>query len=183
MTDQDLPSSTQEMIVPVDEPSSEPAPWGPEIDFFWEDFQVGAVTQLGTHLMTAEEILEFSRSFDPQPFHADPKLAERSVFHGLIASGWHSAAIWMRLYWDGLLHRAASLGSPGVDKIVWLAPVRPGDELTASMEVLDTRPSQSQPTRGLVQIKAELTDQDAVVKLRMTAWGLFGRRPDSEPGR
>lgn len=180
MTDQDLPSSTQEMIVPVDEPSSEPAPWGPEIDIFWDDIQVGEVTQLGTHLMTAEEILEFGRRFDPQPFHADPERAETTVFHGLIASGFHSAAVWMRLYWDGFLHRAASLGSPGLDDLAWLAPVRPGDQLTASMEVLSARLSGSSPNRGLVQIRGQLTDQAGVVKLRMTAWGLFGRRPTSD---
>lgn len=176
MTDQDLPSSTQEMIVPADELSSEPAPWGPEIDFFWEDFEVGRVIQLGTHLMTAEEILEFGRQFDPQPFHVDPELARKSAFGGLIASGWQSASIWMRLYWDGLLHRCASLGSPGVDDIAWLAPVRPGDELTGSLEVVMKRPSKSRPDRGLVQIRAELADQSGLVKLRMTAWGLFARR-------
>jgi len=180
MTDQDLPSSTQEMIVPVDEPSSEPAPWGPEIDIFWDDIQVGEVTQLGTHLMTTEEILEFGRRFDPQPFHADLARAETTVFHGLIASGFHSASVWMRLYWDGFLHRAASLGSPGLDDLAWLAPVRPGDQLTASMDVLSARLSGSRPNRGLVQIRGQLTDQAGVVKLRMTAWGLFGRRPASD---
>ncbi len=162
------------------EQPTEIAPWGPEIDLFWEDFEVGQVRQLGSHLITAEEIVEFARQFDPQPFHVDPDRAHRAqktVFQGLIASGWHSASIWMRLYVDSLLNRAASLGSPGVDNVAWLSPVRPGDDLRASLEVISARPSQSRPDRGLVQVRAELTDQEGVIKLRMTAWGLFGRRP------
>jgi acyl dehydratase len=155
------------------------AAWDPKIDLFWEDFQIGQVHQLGTHLITTEEIVEFGRRFDPQPFHVDPRRAERLAFHGLIASGWHSASIWMRLYWDSILSRAASLGSPGVEDLEWLAPVRPGDELRGSLEIISARTSKSRPDRGLVQIKAELTDQQEVVKLRMTAWGLFGRRPTS----
>ncbi|HVB14108.1 MAG TPA: MaoC family dehydratase [Candidatus Dormibacteraeota bacterium] len=165
------------MTVPTHEQTSEFDHWGPEIDLFWEDFTVGQVHQLGAHLITAEEIVDFGRRFDPQPFHVDPELARHSMFQGLVASGWHSAAIWMRLYWDGLLFRAASLVSPGADELHWLAPVRPGDELRGSFEIISVRPSRSRPDRGLVQARAELTDADGVVKLRMTVWGLFGRRP------
>ncbi|MGH7643526.1 MAG: MaoC family dehydratase [Candidatus Dormibacteria bacterium] len=167
--------------MPESPAASELAPWGPEIDLFWEDFTVGELHQLGSHLITSEEIVEFGRSFDPQPFHTNPARAQRSTFHGLIASGWHSAAIWMRLYWDGVLWRAASLGSPGVEDLKWLAPVRPGDELRGSLEILSSRLSVSRPDRGLVQIGAELIDQQGIVKLRMTAWGLFGRRPAPPP--
>jgi acyl dehydratase len=170
------------MTLPTHQPPAEIAAWGPEIDLFWEDFQVGQVHQLGSHLITAEEIIDFARRFDPQPFHVDPERAKRSAFQGLIASGWHSASIWMRLYWDGVLSRSASLGSPGVENLDWRAPVRPGDELRGSLEVISTRPSHSRPDRGLVQVKAELTDQHEVVKLQMTAWGLFGRRPTSASG-
>ncbi|MGH7691567.1 MAG: MaoC family dehydratase [Candidatus Dormibacteria bacterium] len=137
---------------------------------------MGQTHQLGTHRITAEEILAFARRFDPQPFHVDPELARRTTFHGLIASGWHSAAIWMRLYFDGLLWRTSSLGSPGAENLDWLAPVRPGDELRGGLEVLQVRPSRSRPDRGLVQIRGTLTDQEQVLKLRVTAWGLFGRR-------
>jgi acyl dehydratase len=165
------------MSVQAHEQPTEIAPWGPQIDLFWEDFEVGQVRQLGSHLITAEEIVEFARQFDPQPYHVDPALAQETVFQGLIASGWHSASIWMRLYVDSLLHRAASLGSPGVDNVAWLSPVRPGDELRGSLEIISARPSRSRPDRGLVQVRAELTDQEGVIKLRMTAWGLFGRRP------
>lgn len=159
---------------------SELAPWGPEIDFFWEDFEVGQRRQLGSHLVTAQEIVDFARRFDPQPFHVDPDRARHSAFHGLVASGWHSAAIWMRLYFDSLLSHSASIGSPGVDDLAWLSPVRPGDELQGSLEVISARPSRSRPDRGLVQIRAELTNQEGTVTLRMTPWGLFGRRP--QPG-
>ncbi|HUY09647.1 MAG TPA: MaoC family dehydratase [Candidatus Dormibacteraeota bacterium] len=162
--------------------SNELAPWGPEIELFWEDFQAGQLYQLGSHLITAGEIVEFGERFDPQPFHTDRERAERSAFHGLIASGWHSASIWMRLFWDGVLSRSASLGSPGVEELKWLAPVRPGDELQGALEVISTRPSRSRPDRGSVQIRAELTDRQGVVKLQMIAWVVFGRRPTSNCG-
>ncbi len=160
------------------EAASALAPWGPEVDWFWEDFQVGQALDLGTHLITEAEITAFGRQFDPQPFHADRELAQTSVYKGLIASGWHSAAIWMRLYWETVLRRSASLGSPGVEHLDWLAPVRPGDVLRGSLRVTSTRPSRSKPDRGLVQIQGELQDQHQVLKLQMTAWGLFGMRPE-----
>lgn len=168
--------------MPDQQPAAELAPWGPEIDLYWEDFQVGQVHQLGSHLISAAEIVEFGRRFDPQPFHVDPERAARSPFQGLIASGWHSASLWMRLYWDSLLSRSASLGSPGVEDLDWLAPVRPDDELRGSLEIISARPSRSRPDRGLVQVRAELTDQHDVVKLRMTVWGLFGRRSTATGG-
>src|SRR5487761_1355444 len=124
------------MPVPAEQPPPELAPWGPEIDLFWEDLVVGRVEHLGSRLVTAEEIIEFARQFDPQPFHIDPRRARESVFGGLVASGWHSASIRMRLYYDGLLRRCASLGSPGVERLEWLAPVRPGDRVAASLEVI-----------------------------------------------
>ncbi len=168
--------------MPSDTPPSEPALWGPEIELYWEDLLVGQLHQLGSHRITAEEIIGFASRFDPQPFHVDPELAQRSAFQGLIASGWHSASIWMRLYWNGILSRAASLGSPGVEKLDWLSPVRPEDLLRGSLEIIDSRPSRSRPGCGLVQIRGELTDHEDVVKLRMTAWGMFGRRSSSLPG-
>jgi len=167
--------------LPARPSQTELAPWGPEIHLFWEDFQVGQVEQLGSHLISTEEIIDFGRRFDPQPFHVDPERAQQSAFHGLVASGWHSASIWMRLYWDGMLSRAASLGSPGVEDLKWLAPVRPGDDLQGSLEVISTRPSLSRPDRGLVLLRGELTDQTGVVKLQVSAWGLFARRPLSPP--
>jgi acyl dehydratase len=153
------------------------APFGEGIDLFWEDFDVGQVFHLGSHQISAEEILEFRRRFDPQPFHVDPDNAGRTVFPGLIASGWHSCSIWMRLFVDAVLSHAASLGSPGIDQVAWLQPVRPGDVLSGSVEVISTRPSHGRPDRGLVQVRSELVDQAGAVKMRLTAWELLGRRP------
>ncbi|HEY6539249.1 MAG TPA: MaoC family dehydratase [Candidatus Dormibacteraeota bacterium] len=142
---------------------------------------MGQVWQLGSHRVTSTEILEFARQFDPQPFHVDPERARQTIFGGLIASGWHSASLWMRLYCDEVLSHSASMGSPGVDRVEWLNPVRPGDELRGSLVVVASRPSKSRPDRGLVQIQGELTDQDGVLKTRLTAWGLFGRRTVDPP--
>ncbi|MGH7610188.1 MAG: MaoC family dehydratase [Candidatus Dormibacteria bacterium] len=164
-------------------PSADNAPaWPPEIDLFWEDFELGRVFPLGSHLITESEILEFARRFDPQPFHVDPELALTGPFGGLIASGWHTCAIWMRLYYDGVLRRSASLGSPGVEDVRWLSPVRPGDLLSGSVEVRAARPSRSRPDRGLAQLTGELLNQERLPRLRLTAWGLFARRARSEPG-
>jgi acyl dehydratase len=167
--------------VPADAADPQALPWGEQIDLFWEDLQPGARFELGSHLVSQDEIIAFARQFDPQPFHTDPQSARSSIFGGLIASGWHSASIWMRLYFDAVLSHAASLGSPGVDELKWLNPVRPGDELTGSVEAVAARLSKSRPERGLVQLRGELRDQSGEVKMQMTAWGLFGRRPQQEP--
>jgi acyl dehydratase len=145
-------------------------------DLYWEDFEPGRAIVLGTHTVTEEEIVEFARRYDPQPFHVDPEAAKETVFGGLIASGWHTGALWMRLYVDALLAGAASLGSPGIEELRWLAPVRPGDTLTASLTVLETTPSGRDPARGTVRIRAEMTNGEGVVVLRMTSRGHFRRR-------
>src|SRR5258708_421531 len=98
---------------------------------YFEDFQVGDIFDLGSTTVTEEEIISFARQFDPQPFHTDPVLAKDSIFGGLVASGWHTTAMFMRLFFDGLLHETASIASPGVDDVRWLKPVRPGDVLRA----------------------------------------------------
>jgi acyl dehydratase len=146
----------------------------------FEDFEPGQVYELGSRTVTEAEILEFARQFDPQPFHLDPEAAKESVFGGLIASGWHTGAIWMRLYVDAMLGSAASRGSPGVEELRWLAPVRPGDTLTGSLTVLDVAPSATLPDRGTVRIRGELTNQDGVTVMRMTSRGHFGRRAAAE---
>jgi acyl dehydratase len=144
---------------------------------YFEDFEAGAVVELGSHTVTEEEIVAFARQWDPQPFHVDPEAARESAFGGLIASGWHTGALWMRMYVDSLLDGTASMGSPGIEELRWLAPVRPGDTLTGRLEVLETTPSQRRPDRGTVRIRAEMVNQDGVVVLSMTSRGHFGRRP------
>lgn len=143
----------------------------------WEDFPVGKVRELGpAPPVTKEAILAFAREFDPQPFHTDEAAARRSSFGGLVASGWQTCGIAMRLYVDAVLHRAASLGSPGVEKLRWLKPVRPGDVLNLRVEVLEARPSESKPHVGLVRSLWRMTNQASEVVLEMEGWGMFRRR-------
>jgi acyl dehydratase len=146
-------------------------------ELYFEDLQVGQVVDLGSHDVSEEEIIAFARQWDPQPFHVDPEAAKSSHFGGLIASGWHTGAMWMRLYVDSLLDGAASMGSPGIEELRWLAPVRPGDTLKGSLTVLETTPSERRPDRGTVRIRGEMTNQDGVVVMSMTSRGHFGRRP------
>jgi acyl dehydratase len=170
------------VFVSADAADPQASLWGPEIDLFWEDLQPGAHFELGSHLVSQDEIIAFAQQFDPQPFHTNPARARESIFGRLIASGWHSASIWMRLYFDAVLSHAASLGSPGVEELQWLSPVHPGDELTGSVEAIAARLSKSRPERGLVQLRGELRDQTGDVKMRLTAWGLFGRHSQQDPG-
>ena len=146
-------------------------------ELYFEDLEAGQVVDLGTIAVTEEDILGFARQWDPQPFHVDPEAAKDSVFGGLIASGWHTGAMWMRLYVDSLLDGAASMGSPGIEELRWLAPVRPGDTLAGSLTVLETTPSERRSDRGTVRIRGEMTNQDGVVVMSMTSRGHFGRRP------
>ena len=144
---------------------------------YFEDFEPGRVFELGSRTVTAEEVVSFAREFDPQPFHVDEEAAAASVFGGLIASGWHTGAMWMRLYVDALLGGAASLGSPGIEELRWLAPVRPGDTLHARLTVLEATPSERRPDRGTIRSRAEMINQDGVTVMSMVARGHFGRRP------
>lgn len=146
-------------------------------ELYWEDFEEGQVFELGSRLVTADEIVEYARAWDPQPFHVDDEAARASVFGGLIASGWHTASLWMRLYVDSLLGSTSSQGSPGVEELRWLAPVRPGDTLTGRLTVLETSPSERNPGRGTVRIRGEMVNQDRVTILSMVSRGHFGRRP------
>ena len=146
---------------------------------WWEDFEAGESADMGSHCFTEEEIIAFARQFDPQPFHTDPQAAARSAFGGLIASGWHTCAIGMRLMVENYVSRTVSLGSPGVDEIRWLKPVRPGDTLTYRRTVLESRASASRPGVGLVKQRWEALNQRGELVLSMEGWGMFGRRPAS----
>jgi acyl dehydratase len=141
----------------------------------FEDLTPGRVFDLGTTLVDREEMLAFARRFDPQPFHVDETAAATSLFGGLAASGWFTAGLWMRLYVDEVLNRATSLGSPGGEDIAWPAPVFAGDELRASMEILEARLSRSRPTLGLVKLRAQL-HRGADEVFRSTFTGMFGTR-------
>jgi len=144
---------------------------------WWEDFTVGERSDMGAHTFAEEEILAFGRQFDPQPFHTDPRAAEGSVFGGLIASGWHTCAVGMRLMVESYVSRTVSLGSPGIDNVRWLKPVRAGDTLRYWRIVLESRASASRPGVGLVKHRWEAVNQAGDLVLTMEGWGMFGRRP------
>ena len=144
----------------------------------FDDFEPGQVLELGSVDVTEDEIIDFARQFDPQPFHVDPEAAAESVFGGLIASGWHTGSMWMRLYVDNMLGSASAQGSPGIEELRWLTPVRPGDTLHGRLTVLETTPSERRPDRGTVRIRGEMINQDGVTVLSMVSRGHFGRRPE-----
>ena len=146
---------------------------------FWEDFKVGEVHEMGRHTFTTDEIMAFAKQFDPQPIHTDLLAAKASFFGGLIASGWHTCAIGMRFAVDSYINSGVSLGSPGLDNIKWLKPVRPGDTITYRRVTLASRPSKSIPGAGLMQGRIEAINQHGELVMTNEGWGLFGRRPSS----
>ena len=148
----------------------------PEPTLFFEDFTPGDVIELGTYEMTEAEIIDFGRRFDPQYFHTDPETAADSPFGGLIASGWHTCSAWARLWIDAVISRADSRGSGGMQEVRWLEPVRPGDSLAATVEILNTRPSSRHPDRGTVFIGCTMTNQHGRVVFTAHGRGLIGRR-------
>ena len=143
---------------------------------YFEDFNAGDVLELGSVTVTEEEIVEFASRYDPQPFHVDAEAAKASPFGGLVASGWHTTALFMGLYVRAVLLDSASLGSPGIDEIRWTAPVRPGDTLTGRSTVTETRPSARNPARGTIFTTNELLNQDGTLVMTMRARGFFARR-------
>lgn len=144
---------------------------------YFEDFEVGSRRELGSYLVTEEEILTFARQYDPQPFHIDEEAAAKSIYGGLISSGWMTCSIMMRLVVLSATEKAASMGSPGVDEIRWLKPVYAGDTLTVVLNVLDTRPSRSKPDRGVVHTQWEATNQRGELVCTVKGMGMYGRRP------
>ena len=144
---------------------------------YFDDFMVGELVELGSVDVTEEAILEFAHQFDPQVFHTDPVAAVESPFGGLIASGWHTCSMFMRLLYDGLLADSSSQGSSGMEELRWLVPVRPGDTLSARFTVLDTQRSSTKPNRGTVRFRNEMLNQRDEVVLRMIGRGLYGTRP------
>jgi acyl dehydratase len=146
-------------------------------DRYFEDYVPGSAYEYGDVTVTEAEILDFAARFDPQPMHVDAAAATTGPFGGLIASGWHTTALLMRLYADHYLSRVASLGSPGIDELRWPAPVRPGDRLRLRVEVEDA-PSRSKPDRGVVRTRAELRNQHGETVLSLTAINFLQRRPD-----
>lgn len=146
-------------------------------DRYFEDYVAGDVHVFGSSRLTEEDILEFARRFDPQSFHTDPVAAQEGPFQGLIASGWHTTAVMMRMYADHYLSKVASLASPGVDEVRWQRPVRPGDTLAVRATVTGVRVSRSKPDRGLVHTGVEVLNQHGETVLTMTIMNMLRRRP------
>jgi acyl dehydratase len=152
----------------------------PVEDRYFEDYRAGSVYEFGAIGVEQEEIIAFARDFDPQVFHLDPDSAKETIYGGLIASGWHTAGLMMRLFSEHFLSKKASLGSPGVDELRWHKPVRPGDELSVRVTVLETKRSSSKPDRGIVHSFIEVMNQDLDVVMSMKAVNFFYCRPENQ---
>jgi len=145
-------------------------------DRYFEDYIEGDVHSFGSIAVEADEIVSFARRFDPQDFHIDPVAAKRTPFGGLIASGWHTAGLMMRLYVEHYLTHVASLASPGLDELRWHKPVRPGDRLSVRVSVLKAAPSRSKPDRGVVTSFIEVLNQADEIVMTLKAINIIARR-------
>ena len=148
----------------------------PESERYFEDYTVGVEQEVGSVCLSESEIIEFANKYDPQDFHTDSEKAKMGPFGGLIASGWHTIAVVMRLLVDKYLDNASSLGSPGIDELRWMAPVRPGDVLTVRAKVLNARRSESKPDRGLIHTSVETSNQDGTMVMTMKAVNIVACR-------
>jgi acyl dehydratase len=142
----------------------------------FEDFPVGRFGTFGPRHVSREEIVAFAAEFDPQPMHLDEAAAAKTMLGSLAGSGWHLCSLMMRMMCDGFISRTASMGSPEVSELRWLAPLRPGDALTLEIEVKETRVSRSRPDMGIVTIKSTARNAAGVVLCEMTSPLMIGRR-------
>jgi len=157
----------------------------PPEERYFEDYQPGAVHEFGSIAIEEAEMVEFARRFDAQPFHTDPDAAKESAFGGLIASGWYTVSLTMRLLVDHYVSRVASLGSPGVDELRWRRPVRPGDTLSVRVTVLESRLSRSKPGQGTTRSYVEVLNQLGEVVMTWKGIGMVRCRvrTDTKTGR
>ena len=142
----------------------------------FEDFKPGHFGTFGPRHVTRDEILTFAAEFDPQPMHLDEEAAKRSMLNGLAGSGWHLGSIMMRMMFDGFINRAASMGSPGVNELRWLAPLRPGADLTLDIDVTEARLSRSRPETGIVTFKGVVRNAAGEVLCEMVSPIIIRRR-------
>ncbi|MBV9558915.1 MAG: MaoC family dehydratase [Bradyrhizobium sp.] len=148
----------------------------------FEDFSLGRFGTFGPRHVTREEIIAFAAEFDPQPMHLDEAAGRVSMLEGLAGSGWHLCALMMRMLCDGFMGRTASLGSPGVNELRWLVPLRPGDDLMLDVDVLEARVSKSRPETGLVTLKSTARNAAGVVMCEMVSVLIVSRREAGEAG-
>lgn len=146
---------------------------------YFEDYKEGAIYEFGSITVEQEEIIKFAKHYDPQIFHMDPVGAKTTMFGGLVASGWHTAALAMRIIVDHYLSHVASLGSPGVDELRWLKPVRPGNRLSLRITILETRRSRTKPDRGIVRSLVEVMNEHNEVVMSWKGMNMIQCRDDS----
>lgn len=144
--------------------------------YHWEDFPPGKVIEHGARTLSEADIVAFAREWDPQRYHVDPEAAKATPFGGLIASGWQSCGVAMRLMCEAYLNESSCVGSPGIDEVRFLKPVRPGDTLRFRSTVLDSAPSKTQPNRGTVTFRWELLNQRDEVVLSMLGRQFYLKR-------
>ncbi|HJW54172.1 MAG TPA: MaoC family dehydratase [Burkholderiaceae bacterium] len=149
----------------------------PQPKWYFEDFEPGRSIDVGSRTISEQEIMDFARQFDPQPFHVDRQAAAQSIYGGVIASGWHTCSLMMRMMFDGFLRDSSSLGSPGVDEIRWVKPVRAGDTLSVTTTTLEARRSGSKPDLGIVVSVWEGRNQHGELVVTVRGKGMFRRRP------
>lgn len=145
-------------------------------DIYFEDLAAGQEYDLGSRTLDRAAIVDFATEFDPQPFHVDEEAAEQSIYGGLIASGWQTCGVYMRLLCDSFLLQVHSMGSPGVDELRWLGPVRPGDTLSAKLRIDEVRVSKSKPDRGIIMTAGEVRNQDGDLVLTLKSPLMVRRR-------
>ena len=149
----------------------------------FEDFPPGHFGTFGPRRVTREEILAFAAEFDPQPMHLDEEAAAQSMLKGLSGSGWHLGSVMMRMMFDGFMGRTASLGSPGVNELRWLAPLRPGDDLMLDVEIVEARVSRSRPSTGIVTLKCMIRNAAGQALCEMISPIIVERRPELALGQ
>jgi acyl dehydratase len=145
---------------------------------YFEDISIGDKTVGGTTTVDKEEILAFARKFDPQFFHVDEDAAEKSIYGGIIASGWHTGAMLMRMMVDSMVNKRAGLGSPGFDDLRWILPVRPGDILRFESTVIETRKSASRPDMGVIRAQVYVINQNDEKVMSVKTIGMMKTRPE-----
>lgn len=149
---------------------------GPDKKCYFEDYVPGSVREFGAITVEQAEIIDFAKRYDPQVFHTDPEAAKNTIFGGLVASGWHTAALAMRLIVQHYLSAAATLGSPGIDELRWLKPVRPNDVISVRLTILETRPSRSKSDRGVIRSFIEVLNQNGEVVLSWKGMNMVLRK-------
>lgn len=147
-------------------------------DRYFEDYVEGSIFEYGPIAVEEAEIICFAKRYDPQTMHIDPEKAARGPFHGLIASGWHTTGLMMRLFVEHFLSAVASLASPGVDEVRWYRPVRPADQLKLRISILEVKPSRTKPDRGMVVSLLEGVNQNGEVVSSLKAMNLLAKRND-----